>query len=332
MLTAIYAILIFCLLIFVHEFGHFIAAKAVGIRVNEFSLGMGPRLLHKQGKETEYSLRLLPIGGFCKMEGEDEESEDPRAFNHKPIPARILVVVSGALMNFITCIVIITLMYLTSGFTTTTIGAVVDGYPAAEAGVRAGDTILEIDGAPIESWNDILNRINEAEGDTLSLAVERDGKTLRLSSPLVTGEGGRKMIGIEVQKEYDFFRSVKYGFTGTWEWAKSMYGYFGQLFTGQGSMDDLMGPVGIVATINDQAKLGFIYIVNLTAMISLNLGIVNLLPLPALDGGRLVFLLISLITGKKISEETEGKVHFVGLLLLFGLMIFLVFQDMGRLF
>ena len=331
MLTAVYAILVFCLLIFVHEFGHFAAAKAVGIRVNEFSIGMGPLLLHRQGKETEYSLRLLPIGGFCRMEGEDEESDDPRAFNRAPLPSRMLVVVAGALMNFITCIVLLILLYWSSGFTTTTIDSVLEGYPAAEAGMQAGDTILEVNGSPVESWSDILAKIGGTEGDSLSLTVDRDGKQLQLVSRLVVGEDGRKVIGIATRKEHNFFRSVKEGFAGTWTSAKGMYAYFGELFTGKGSIDDLRGPVGIVSIINEQAKQGFIYIVNLAAIISLNLGIINLLPLPALDGGRLVFLLVSLVTGKKISEETEGKVHFVGLLLLFALMIVLVVKDVGRL-
>ncbi|MBR5741070.1 MAG: RIP metalloprotease RseP [Firmicutes bacterium] len=329
MLTAIYAILIFCLIIFVHEFGHFAAAKACGIRVNEFALGMGPRLIHHKGKETEFSLRLLPIGGYNKIEGEDEDSDDPRAFNNASVGKRILVVVAGALMNFLTCIVILIIVYGTVGFASTTIGETIDGLPAAEAGLEAGDTILSIDGKDVNVWTDVQTYTQAGE-DALTVVVLRDGKELTLTVPLVT-EDGRKVMGIRSLIKHDLGLAIREGFTGTWSMAKEMYQFVGGLFVGKGSLDDVAGPVGIVSVISEQAKTGFLNVLYLTAIISLNLGIINLLPLPALDGGRLVFLLINLITGKKVSTKVEGTIHGIGMILLLALMAFILVKDVLRL-
>ena len=329
MLTAIYAIFVFCLIIFVHEFGHFAAAKACGIRVNEFALGMGPRLVHYKGKETEFSLRLLPIGGYNKIEGEDEDSDDPRAFNNASVWKRILVVFAGALMNFLTCILILIIVYATVGFASTTVGEVIDGMPAAEAGIQAGDTILAIDGKEIAVWTDVQT-YTQAGGDTLSVVVDRGGEKLTLSVPIVT-EDGRRVMGIRSMIKHDIGLAVREGFTGTWSMAKEMYAFFGGLFAGKGSIDDVAGPVGIVSIISDQAKTGFLNVLYLTAIISLNLGIINLLPLPALDGGRLVFLIINLITGKRVSTKVEGTIHGIGMLLLLAFMAFIVVKDVLRL-
>jgi len=329
MLTAIYAILVFCVIIFVHEFGHFAAAKACGIRVNEFSLGMGPRLIHHQGKETEFSLRLLPIGGYNRIEGEDEDSDDPRAFNNASVWKRILVVVAGATMNFLTCILILIIVYGAVGFASTTVGEVMDGMPAAEAGLETGDTIVSVDGHPIRVWSDVQN-YTQAGGDTLTVVVLRDGEELTLTVPLVT-EDGRKVMGIRSMVKHDFGLAVKEGFTGTWSIAKEMYGALAGLVTGKGSIDDVSGPVGIVSVISEQAKTGFLNVLYLTAIISLNLGIVNLLPFPALDGGRLIFLIVNLITGKRVSAKVEGTVHGVGMLVLLAFMAFIVVKDVLKL-
>lgn len=329
-LTIVYAVIVFCLLIFVHELGHFAAAKSVGIRVNEFALGMGPVILQFGRGETEYSLRIFPIGGFCKMEGEDEESDDPRAFNRKSAWQKALVVVAGSVMNLITTIVIIAIMAMVIGISTNIIGSVGEGYPAEAAGLKPGDEIIRINDKEINTWNEVTSTLAETTGDTAKITVVRDGETLSITSEITTDETGRRIIGITSQLEHSLWSSIKTGFVSTWVWAKEMLSYLGLLLTGGGSMTDLVGPVGIVSIINDQAKLGILYIANLTALISLNLAIVNMLPFPALDGGRLVFLAIRQITGRAISDDTEAKIHFAGLLLLFGLMIYLVVQDVDR--
>ncbi len=329
-LTIIYAIFIFCLLILVHEAGHFFVAKAVDIKVNEFALGMGPTVLRRQGKETKYSVRLLPIGGFVSMEGEDEDSDDPRAFNNKSAPKKALVIVAGAFMNYLTAVVLVSVIAFSIGMVSNIVDAVSEGYPAMEAGLMPGDRIVEIDGHKVSSWSQVTEYINLSDRAEINIVVNREGKELALTSGVILNEDGRRVIGITSRLVRSPARSLQAGFVGTWEISREMLNYLKQLFIGKGSVDDLMGPVGIVALIGDQAKLGFIYIINLTAIISLNLAIVNMLPFPALDGGRLLFLIISAVSGKKISDSVESKIHLTGLILLFGLMIYLVFHDISR--
>ena len=351
-LTVIYAVLIFSFLIFVHELGHFIAAKLVGIKVNEFSLGMGPLFLsiaggkvsclpgltkskaHLGGKSTKdntkYSLRVLPIGGFVKMEGEDEDSNDPRAFNKKNPFQRALVLIAGSFMNLLTTVVLIAVMALSIGMASTVIDQVSENYPAEAAGIIAGDRIVRINGQHIGDWSDVTGILGSTHGDSVIISVKRGNEELDFVSGIAVNEDGRKVIGITSRIEHSPGRSLKAGVTGTWDWTKEMFNYLKLLFIGQGSMDDLVGPVGIVSIINDQAKMGFFYIINLAALISLNLAIVNMLPLPALDGGRLLFLVVRQVTGRRITDSLEEKIHFAGLMLLFALMVYLVIHDVDR--
>lgn len=326
----VYAILIFCLLIFVHELGHFISAKAVGIRVNEFALGMGPQLLHFKRGETEYSLRAFPIGGYCKMEGEDEESNDASAFNNKAFPAKALVVVAGSVMNLILAILILSAVLFAVGMPTNTIKELSPDLPAVKAGMLPGDKIVQIEDQAIREWNDIINTIGNSKDATLTVVAERGGEKLSFEVDVVKAEDGRRIIGITPDYAKSPGKALLYGTQSTVEMGGKMVEIIGQLITGEVSTDNLTGPVGIVYMVGDTAKLGWIYLAQLTALISLNLAIVNMLPFPALDGGRLLFLIIRIFTGKTISDETEGKIHFVGLMLLFGLMIYITFQDVGR--
>ena len=326
----IYAVLIFCLLIFVHELGHFMAAKASGIRVNEFALGMGPALVKFTRGETEYSLRALPIGGFCKMEGEDEESADEAAFNNKPFLSKALVIVAGSAMNLILAILILSMVVFTVGTPTPTIKEVAPGNPAAIAGMLPGDEILQIEGKDIKDWEALTSTISSSSGDTITLLVERNGQVLTFETGVALAEDGRRIIGITPAYEKHVGRALVLGAQSTLDMGKQMIQVIGQLFTGEVSTKELTGPVGIVYMVGDTAKMGMFYVAQLTALISLNLAIVNMLPIPALDGGRLLFMIIRLFTGKAISDETEGKIHFVGIMLLFGLMIYITFQDVGR--
>lgn len=333
-MTIIYAIIIFCILIFVHEFGHFIAAKSVGIKVNEFAIGMGPKLLKFQKGETLYSIRAFPIGGFCAMEGEDEDSDDPRAFNKKPFWAKTLVIVAGALMNAILAIIILSCVIFSIGTPTTTIDKVVKDSPAIEAGIKAGDTIKAIDGKDVKEWDDISEILADVKGQEIVVNVEHEnGKTENIKTDVYKAEDGTKKIGIESRFERTpgyALKSVKLGVAATGQMAKMMYEIVGDLFTGDASVNDFTGPVGIVNAVGESAKVGFVYVAQLAALISLNLAIINMLPLPALDGGRLIFLIIRKFTGKKISDETEGKIHFIGMMLLFGLMIYITVLDVDR--
>lgn len=330
-MTIIYAILMFCILVLVHEGGHFIAAKSVGIKVNEFAIGMGPVLLKKVKGETQYSLRLFPIGGFCAMEGEDDDSDDERSFGKKPVWAKALVIVAGAFMNLVLAIVILACSIYYLGMPTTAIGEFSQVSPARDAGLKIGDKIVAIEQYKINEWTDITKAISGQKDDSVTITVERDNKDLNYTMNLATEEStGRKIVGITPAVSRSVGGAIVTGCKATWNMTVSMVDVIGELVTGKVSPKELTGPIGITVAVSDSVKYGFIYVANLAALISLNLAIVNMLPFPALDGGRLVFLIIRKITGRAITDEIEGRVHFIGIMLLFGLMIYVTWQDIGR--
>lgn len=330
-MTLIYAVLIFCLLIFVHEFGHFITAKMCGVKVNEFAIGMGPVIINKQKGETLYSIRLLPIGGFCAMEGEDEDSEDERAFNNQPAWQRAIVLAAGSIMNLLTAIILMIIIAFYMGQATTTIDVVSDGSPAYEAGIMAGDEVIKIDGTEIDEWTDLQSIVGENQGEAVTFTVLRGGSETDISvTPEYDEEAGRSLVGVTPTMARNPVKAVGTGIANTWNMTVMMYDLIGQLFTGDVSAKELSGPVGIVYVVNDSAKMGFIYVVYLAALLSLNLAVINLLPFPALDGGRLLFLVIRKITGKRVTDEMEGKIHFIGIMLLLVLMVYVTWNDIIR--
>ncbi len=330
-MTIIYAILIFCILIFVHEFGHFIAAKACGVKVNEFAIGMGPAFFKRQRGETQYSLRVFPIGGFCAMEGEDEDSEDDRAFNNKPAWQRACVLAAGPLMNVLTAMFLLIIIATWSGQPTTTVNQVLDDSPAYEAGIQAGDEIIAVDGNKINEWTDLLTAVGETDKDSVSIEVQRDGELLTLDSRVeYDKEAQRNKVGIAPTVTHNVIKGTISGVKNTGTMTVMMYDIIKKLITGEVSVKELSGPVGIVYAVNDSAKAGVIYVIYLSALLSLNLAVMNLLPLPALDGGRLLFLAIRKITGKRITDEMEGKIHFIGIMLLLLLMIYVTWNDIVR--
>ncbi|MDR0596771.1 MAG: site-2 protease family protein, partial [Clostridiales Family XIII bacterium] len=340
----VYAILIFALLIFVHELGHLLTAKGVGIKVKEFAVGMGPRLWSAKRGETRYSLRPIPIGGFCAMEGEDEDSDDPRAFNNRPAPARALVLVAGSGMNILLAVLMLSLLIFAQGEPTVRVDTVTEGSPAEQAGLKIGDEVLAVNGEAVSTWSDISEKLGAvsdraeqggsaadspnaggaAPGPAVNLLVRHaDGSEQEIAAGMYAEADGSYRVGITPATQRSpghFFRSFALGGEGTWNMAKMMYSAIGDLFTGKAGIDQLTGPVGIVKAVGDTAKVGGSYVVELAALISLNLGIVNLLPLPALDGGRILFLIIRLFTGKRVSDALEARIHTVGILALFALM------------
>ena len=327
-MTIVYAILIFCLLIFVHELGHFMVAKACGVKVNEFAVGMGPAFFKKQKGETLYALRAFPIGGYCAMEGEDEDSEDPRAFNNQPAWQRALVLAAVSFMNLLTCVVLLIIIAFWAGQPTTTLESVVDGSPAQKAGITAGDRIVAIDGDKVRSWDDITGIIGDNPKKEVDITVQRDGQEQTYPTKLeYDKEQKRYMIGISPAMERNIGTSFGAGIKNTGRMTVMMYDVLRQLFTGDVSVKELSGPVGIVYAVNESAKSGAMYVVYLAALLSLNLAIINMLPLPALDGGRLLFLLIRKITGRRVTDEMEGKIHFIGIMLLMLLMVYVTFND-----
>lgn len=327
-MTIVYAVIMFAILIFVHEFGHFIVAKACDVKVNEFSLGMGPAIFKKQKGETLYALRAIPIGGYCAMEGEDEDSEDERAFNKKNGWQKAAIVVAGAAMNVLLCLVIMIGISIYSGTPNTTISELSPGAPAEAAGLKAGDEIVMIDDKEIVEWEDITEAITGAEG-SVSVVVNRSGHEMTFEMEPVE-QGGRLIIGVLPGRDHNVLQGIGAGFRSTADMTTIMIDSFRMLFAGEVGVDELSGPVGIVYAVNDTAKLGFIYVFYFTALISLNLAIVNMFPLPALDGGRLIFIIIRKITGKAITDEIEGKVHFIGIMLLLGLMVYVTWNDIMR--
>lgn len=328
-MVAIYAILLFLMMIIPHEFGHFAVAKAVGVQVNEFSIGMGPKLWNKQKGETLYSVRLLPIGGFCAMEGENEESDNPRAFNNKSPLSKIAVLIAGAFMNIITAWLILVILAFSYGTASTTIDDVKVGSPAATAGILSGDQIVSINGEKTDDWNKVVEEIKSSD-DKLSIEVLRENKKQQFEVKPEKLEG-QNIIGISSRLTRDPGKAIEGGTIATYDMGKSMLDAFKGLITGGISTKDIAGPVGMVSMVGQTSKLGIQYVAAFVALVSLNLAIINLLPLPALDGGRIIFVFIRLITGKMISDRTEGIIHAVGMGLLLILAVIVTINDVGKL-
>lgn len=343
------AILIFSFLIFIHEFGHFITAKLFDVKVNEFSIFMGPRLLHWGKGETEYSLRLLPIGGYCAMEGEDGSSDDPRSFTSKAPWKRCIILAAGAFMNFLTGFVILMLLYATAtGFRTLEITGFVEGCPL-EGELQVGDVVEEINGDNLYIFSDFQMLTERAGEGSMDLTVRRNGERVVLQDVdmtkrdyvvdgqvqhiygLVLGGVEEKTIGSLLKNAWntsiDFARMVKMGLL--------------DLISGRAGMKDMSGPVGIVDTIQETGQSaastseGIMNVVYFGAFIAINLAFMNMLPIPALDGGHIFLLLVTWviesITKKKIDPKYEAYIHAAGLVVLLGFMVLVTFNDIVRL-
>lgn len=340
----IIAILIFSIIILFHELGHFLLAKRSGIRVNEFSLGLGPTLFGFTKGETTYSIKLLPFGGACMMEGEDGESEDEGAFGSKSVWARISVVAAGPVFNFIMAFFLAFILICCIGVDKPVISGVLEGFSAEAAGMQAGDTILEMNGKKIHFYKEVSMYSYFHEGETVELVYERDGiKYAATLEPVMDEESGRYLLGITNnygREKGNVLSNLKYSFYELKYQISTTIASLRMLFSRQVSVNDLSGPVGIVKTIGDtydaSVQEGYFYVflnmVNFAVLLSANLGVMNLLPLPALDGGRLVFLIIEAIRGKKIAPDKEGMVHFIGIIFLLGLMVLIMFNDIRKIF
>ena len=323
------AVFMFGFLIFIHELGHFLAAKKAGIGVVEFSLGMGPRIWKKQGKETLFSLKLFPIGGSCMMVGEDEDIDDERAFHKKSKRARIGVLAAGAGMNLLFGVILVfVIQCFVPKYVTTRIENV---YLEEQTVFRAGDRIVRCDGYGVLNYTDLNLAINFIDSDTFDATVIRDGARIKLTDiPIIdTPEG--KRIGISFGVEDRTFGSVfKQTATESLSIVRSVWKSLAFLVTGRVGVGELTGPVGITAMIGDTVEYGALPVLNLVALIAMNLGVMNLLPLPALDGGRILFILVEAVLGRPIPPEKEGIVHLVGFGLLMLLTVFVFINDIIR--
>lgn len=345
-LLGIIAVLLFCLIVSLHEFGHFITAKACGIRVNEFAVGMGPTLFHFQKGETTYSLRLLPIGGFCAMEGEDEESDDARAFGNKPVWRRMIVVAAGAVMNLLLGLVFMMIILVQQPvYASTTISQFAENSALESAGLQAGDRFVSIDGYSIHCDRDLSFALALADPDSVDIQVDRDGQLMEFNDIQLqtTEQDGQQVVTLDfyvMPLERNVGTVLQKTFTDTWSMVKMVWVSLVGLVTGRFGLNEMAGPVGMAQVISQAAAMGletgFVTALNNILMImvilTVNLGIFNLLPLPALDGGRLVFLIIEGIRRKPINPKYEGWVHAAGFVLLMGLMVLVAFNDIVRLF
>lgn len=350
------ALLLFGIVVFIHEFGHFSFAKMFGIKVNEFAIGFGPKIFSKKGKKTDYSLRLLPLGGYCAMEGEDAESSDENAFGNKSIIKRILVVFAGGFFNLILGFILVCVVLSLSGMAGTTTVAVFDDPETSKSyasGLEVGDSIYSINGRRTFTASDVSYMLTSAPDETVDMTVVRGGerKDMKVNFETAEKDGTKyivmdfKVLGLKTSN-MSFFTFMKYVAMDFVSMARVVWMSLFDLITGRFGLNEMMGPVGLVGTVSSAvssvasgaaqsaaaAKAAFENIVYLITLITINLGIVNLLPLPALDGGRIVLLAAQGITRKKIPPKYEGIIHMVGFALLMVLIVVITFNDILRLF
>ena len=351
MLYIVIAILIFGILIATHELGHFATAKLLGVKVNEFSVGMGPAILKRQKGETLYSLRALPIGGYCAMEGEDDDSADPRAFGRAAGWKKLIILCAGAAMNFLTGLLVLLILYApAAGFYYETYGGAIEGYGVEDCGLLPGDRFLSVDGHRVLVNGNAQLYLSRA-GDTVDFVVERDGEVVELADVYLpyqerTDENGNytRLRGLNVSivaEPAGALDKLSYALRSAVDMVRTVWVSLGDLVTGAVGLRDLSGPVGIVDMMSDVGSqsatpvdaawnLGY-----LAALIAVNLAVMNLLPLPALDGGRVFFLLVNGalygVFRRKIDPKYEGYVHMAGLAALMCLSVVVLFSDVGKL-
>ncbi|HOV78735.1 MAG TPA: RIP metalloprotease RseP [Bacillota bacterium] len=342
MTTFIASVFVFGILIFFHEFGHYLAAKAAGIKVYEFSLGFGPKLFGFVKGETNYNLRSLPVGGFVRMAGmepgeELSKEDEDRSFNKKPVGKRIGVIVSGPLMNFFLAVIILAVIFNFQGVPvpseSTRIGGVLPGYPAEGAGIAAGDEVLAVNGQRVENWRQLVDLVNRMPERDIKVTVLRDGAQKTLDVKTIRDEDGLGKIGIYQSSDYvkpGFFASIALGAEWTARVTIALMDFISKMIFGQ-APPDLGGPVRVVSEIGKAAQVGFFFLLQIAAFLSINLGLFNLFPIPALDGSRILFLIWEKIRGRPVDPVKENFIHLVGFGLLLLFIIVITYNDIMQL-
>lgn len=325
--TFISFIFVFGILVISHEFGHFILARLNGVKVHEFSIGMGPKLFDYPGAKTKYSVRALPLGGYVQLHGENEDSEDPDSFSNKKPWQRFSILVAGSLMNFLMAVVLFFSVYMMLGFSVNVVKEVLPGYPAQAAGIQAGDRVISVDAKTVDSWESLTAAIPE-EDKSFDVIVLRSGEKVTLEMTTKVAEDGRRIIGIRPDVEKSVPMAFRAALISTKEVTFGIADFLGQLVKGKASGDGLVGPVGIVGIVGEASRSGLADLLGVAAVISVNLGIFNLLPFPALDGGRIIFVLYEMIFRKPFNRNWEQQMHYFGFMILLGLMVFMVFKDL----
>lgn len=347
-MTIIYFILILGIIVCIHEFGHFLFAKKAGIYVYEFSIGMGPRLFkwNRKNDETEYSIRLLPIGGYVQMAGEDLEadkkSEIPKEkqMQNKKWYQRFLTIIAGVMFNFILAIVLLFVIALINGAPSlgTKIGEVSHGSPAEIAGLEKNDKIIKVGNRKINNSDILMLELQVGKGNSTTFVVEKENgnkKTVEIIPKKIEVDGTESYqygFSLEAKVSRNILDCIKYAFGKTLSLIEQMIFIIAYLFMGKLSLNSLAGPVGIFQVVGETAKAGFLNIIYLIAFMSINVGFINLLPIPAFDGGRLLFLIIEKIKGSPVSPKVENAIHGVGFILLMLLMVLITYNDIIRLF
>lgn len=323
----------FLILIIIHEFGHFIAAKLLGVRVNEFAVGFGPKLFGWGKGETKYAVNLVPLGGYCAMEGEDEASGDERAFCNKAPWRRFLIVVMGAVFNLILGLLLVALTLAPEKkFTTTTVSSFHESAVSSQHGLKVGDKIVAVDGRKIFSTYDLSYAFSNIEGGEIDITVKRDGKKVNLENVKFESEeiDGINYLTVDFYvegKDKTFTSFISHTVDTSVSYCAVVYRSLIDLISGKYGISAMSGPVGVTVAIGTVAKQSLLNLLPIMALITINLGLFNLLPLPALDGGRLVFILFEMIFKKPVPQKYEAIVHAVGFALLLLLMLVITFKD-----
>ena len=351
-MSILFAILLFSILIFVHELGHFVAAKLSGVQVNELAMFMGPAIFKWKRGETQYSIRCIPIGGYCAMEGEDGDSENPRAFSAAAWWKRLIILVAGAAMNFLAgLLILVAVLAPKEEFVVPEVAQIEEGcLIAGEDGIQVGDRFLSIDGETIYVHSDFTMLTTLNAGETHDVEILRNGKTILLDDfKMVKSEFPAENGGTELRygftfatQEATFGMKLEQAWNTAVDYVRSVRLSLGMLLSGKASFNDMSGPVGIVqqmsqtAAESENAYYAFMNLLSFGAYIAVNLAVMNLLPIPALDGGRVVGLLLTTsiekIIGKKIDPKYEGYIHGVGMILLLALMAVIMFKDIFVIF
>lgn len=338
-LSLLAALVLLGVLVTVHEFGHYFVGRRLGFTILEFAVGMGPVLLKKTKNGIQYSLRALPIGGMCRFYGEDDDAADARCFNAQKAWKQFLVIAAGPIMNLLLAVLLsIVTLAAYGNYVPTVLEVSGADTPAAAAGVEEGDILYAVDGRRVtyySSTSDAVSMIRAADGARAVLTIERDGRRIDLTAEdLYDEEAGYNVLGVTIgatRKTYGLFESIGESFFYLWSMVRETFTFFGSLFRGQVQSTDVAGAVGSIVYISEAVRYGMETTLRILIVLSMSLVIFNLLPIPALDGGRLLFIAIELVRGRPVDPRKEGMVHFVGLVVLLLLMAFLVFNDIANL-
>ncbi len=332
------ALLLLSVLVMIHELGHYTAGRLLGFTILEYAIGMGPKVVGFKKNGIEYNLRALPLGGMCRFYGEDDGVADERCFNAQKAWKRFIVILSGPLMNFVLAFVLAMILLLGWGVpdeTKVVVQSVTENGPAAVAGLAVGDTFVAVDGQPVESVDGLTAAVRAADADHMEVVVLRDGaeKTL-IFTDLYNAEKGANFMDTTIangRKKVGVGFALRESAAYCWEMAGLVFKSLGMLFTREASIQDMAGPVGIVQLLGEATRSGWYTVLNLCILLSVNLGVFNLFPIPALDGGRILFILIEWLRGKPVPPEKEGMVHLIGMGLLLILVVVVTFNDVLRL-